>query len=248
MQLQRDSTTKCLRRDDVIELLRAHEADLRKLGVRSLALFGSVVRDEARPDSDVDIMAEYEEGVTLFGLARLNRYLEELLGAEIDLSERKMIHKELQPRIYREAVNVFSSATLEHSVGKPAIAHAPASRPVERDPELSEHGARQLQESSGPKAPQRDGIMKLLQSHERELRKLGVLSLALFGSVARDEGHPNSDVDVMVDLDDGVTLFGFARLNRYLEEILGTRVDLVMRGAIIKELRDRIYGEAVNVI
>lgn len=90
--------------------------------------------------------------------------------------------------------------------------------------------------------------MKLLQSHERELRKLGVLSLALFGSVARDEGHPNSDVDVMVDLDDGVTLFGFARLNRYLEEILGTRVDLVMRGAIIKELRDRIYGEAVNVI
>jgi len=50
-----------------------------------------------------------------------------------------------------------------------------------------------------------------------------------------------------VELERGVTLFGFARLNRYLEKLLDAKVDLVVRRAVIKELRERIYGEAVDV-
>ena len=54
--------TSRLRKDQVLAILSAHQAELRELGVKSLALFGSVARDEARPDSDVDLLIEFEEG------------------------------------------------------------------------------------------------------------------------------------------------------------------------------------------
>ncbi len=107
MQADTSTITKTLRRDDVIKLLQSHAEELKGLGVRSLALFGSVVRGEARPDSDVDIMVELERGVTLFGFARLNRYLEKLLDAKVDLVVRRAVIKELRERIYGEAVDVF---------------------------------------------------------------------------------------------------------------------------------------------
>ncbi|MBI2172139.1 MAG: nucleotidyltransferase family protein [Chloroflexi bacterium] len=96
-----------MRRDDVIKLLQSHQEELKGFGVRSLALFGSLVRDEARPDSDVDLLVEFEVGVTLFDYSRLNRYLEELLGAKVDLVVRRAVIKELQERIYKEALNVL---------------------------------------------------------------------------------------------------------------------------------------------
>lgn len=53
-----------MQRDNVLVVLRQHRATLRTLGVRSLALFGSVARDEATPASDVDVLVEFEPPIT----------------------------------------------------------------------------------------------------------------------------------------------------------------------------------------
>ncbi len=90
-----------------------------------------------------------------------------------------------------------------------------------------------------------EAIRRLAASHP-ELATLGVRSLDLFGSVARGEAGPDSDVDLLVDFDRPVGLFHFFRVQRRLEEILGCKVDLVMRDAVKRQLRDRIFAEAVR--
>ena len=79
-----------------------------------------------------------------------------------------------------------------------------------------------------------------------ELADLGVRSLDLFGSVARGEANADSDVDLLVEFDRPIGLFHFFRVQRRLEEILGARVDLVMRDAVKPQLRERILAEAVR--
>jgi predicted nucleotidyltransferase len=77
---------------------------------------------------------------------------------------------------------------------------------------------------------------------------MGVTSLALFGSAARNESSSESDVDLLVEFDEPVGLFHFFSVQHRLEEILGVRkVDLVQRGALHPALRDRILAEAVHV-
>jgi len=89
----------------------------------------------------------------------------------------------------------------------------------------------------------------VLSDHRDELKRLGVRSLALFGSVARNEAGPTSDVDLLVEFDGRTMgLFGFLEIKEYLEGILGCPVDLVTRAAVIEELKEDIYGEAVNVL
>lgn len=70
-------------------------------------------------------------------------------------------------------------------------------------------------------------IKNLLTSHREQLSQIGGNHLAIFGSVARDEATPDTDVDILVDFDSKKGLFGFADLKFYLEEILGRHVDLV---------------------
>jgi predicted nucleotidyltransferase len=77
---------------------------------------------------------------------------------------------------------------------------------------------------------------------------LGVRELALFGSVARDQAGPDSDVDLLVEFDRPVGMFAFLELKEYLEELLGTPVDLVTRSALKPQLHDRILAEAIGVI
>ncbi len=71
-------------------------------------------------------------------------------------------------------------------------------------------------------------------------------SLDLFGSLARGDAHPASDVDLLVEFNQPVGLFQFFRVQRRLEAILGRRVDLVMKDAIKRQLRTRILAEAVS--
>lgn len=92
----------------------------------------------------------------------------------------------------------------------------------------------------------RDEAILRLNEARPELSTLGVQSLDLFGSVARGESRAGSDVDLLVDFDRPVGLFHFFRVQHRLEEILGCRVDLVMRGAVKRQLRDRILAEAVR--
>ncbi len=93
----------------------------------------------------------------------------------------------------------------------------------------------------------REEAIRRLQSARSELASLGVHSLALFGSVARGDAGAASDVDLLVDFDQPIGLFHFSRVQRRIEEILGCRVDLVMRGAVKRQLRDRIFAEAIRV-
>jgi len=92
----------------------------------------------------------------------------------------------------------------------------------------------------------RGEAIQRLAAARPELATLGVRSLDLFGSVARGEAGPASDVDLLVDFDKPIGLFHFFRVQRRIEEILGSKVDLVMRDAVKRQLRERIFAEAVR--
>ncbi len=79
----------------------------------------------------------------------------------------------------------------------------------------------------------RSETLEILRSHMDELRAIGVVSLSLFGSVARDEAGETSDVDLVVELRRPIGLFQFFRIQHFLEDILNVdRVDLVERSAL----------------
>lgn len=89
---------------EAIRLIEAHRAEFRDLGVRSLSIFGSVARDEARPDSDVDIIAEFDGPIGYFHLFHVRRRLEEILGTTVDLTTPGGLRPELRDGILAEAV------------------------------------------------------------------------------------------------------------------------------------------------
>ncbi len=93
----------------------------------------------------------------------------------------------------------------------------------------------------------REEVQRRLSEHRRELAQLAVRSLDIFGSVARGEATPGSDVDLLVEFDRSIGLFHFFRVQRRLEQILGCGVDLVMRDAVKPQLRDRIFRDAIRV-
>lgn len=92
----------------------------------------------------------------------------------------------------------------------------------------------------------RDDILRILRDHREELQTHGVRSLALFGSAARDEAGPNSDVDLLVEFSQPVGLFEVVRLQLRLEALLGRKVDLVTPDALRTTMRARILSEAIH--
>ncbi len=96
-------------RDEVLERLRDHVDVLRRFGVKSLALFGSVVRDQAKPTSDIDLMVEFHPGQPggLFRYVELKQALEGLLGRPVDLITSGNIKPRLRTRILAECIPVF---------------------------------------------------------------------------------------------------------------------------------------------
>jgi uncharacterized protein len=95
---------------DVISSIRAGESGLRAHGVRSLSLFGSYVREEARPDSDVDLLVEFDRPVGLFQIIRVQLLLEEMLGHNVDLVLRRSLHRSLRDEILHEAEDILAAA------------------------------------------------------------------------------------------------------------------------------------------
>lgn len=94
--------------------------------------------------------------------------------------------------------------------------------------------------------PLRDSVLRTLGAHRADLERYGVRSISLFGSVARGDDAPDSDIDVLVDLERGVTLFGLVRLKAWLETLLGRRVDVVPRDGLRKELRQQVFAEEIR--
>lgn len=88
---------------------------------------------------------------------------------------------------------------------------------------------------------------KILVDHKKDLLRLGVRALFLFGSVARNEGSAKSDVDILIDFDSKKGLFGFVDVRDYREELLDCDVDLVTEPALHPALKKKILKEAKHV-
>ncbi|BAU43412.1 Nucleotidyltransferase domain protein [Leptolyngbya sp. O-77] len=96
-----------MRKQEVLTLLAKHQNTLKDFGVKSLILFGSVARDEARTDSDVDLLVEFDRPVGLFTFVRLKRYLEEILESSVDLGTPDSLKPYLREPVFREAIRAF---------------------------------------------------------------------------------------------------------------------------------------------
>ncbi|HMK91109.1 MAG TPA: nucleotidyltransferase family protein [Methylocystis sp.] len=94
-------------RAQAIGLLRQSKADLAsRYGVTRLALFGSVARDAAREDSDVDILVAFDGPATSQRYFGVQFFLEDLLGRPVDLVTEKALREELRPFVEKEAIRV----------------------------------------------------------------------------------------------------------------------------------------------
>lgn len=91
-------------------------------------------------------------------------------------------------------------------------------------------------------------MLRILKQKNAEMAKnFGVKSLLLFGSVARDEGTPKSDVDLLVEFSRPVGYFGLFALQDYLEDLLGCPVDLGTPDSLKPYIRERVMGESIRV-
>jgi predicted nucleotidyltransferase len=98
-----------MNRDEVINRLRAHEAELKAAGIIRLAVFGSVARGDNSPESDVDLLADFDKTkrYTLLSMGRLENRLADLLGTRVDLSSPEWLKETVRNQILREAVLAF---------------------------------------------------------------------------------------------------------------------------------------------
>ncbi len=95
---------------------------------------------------------------------------------------------------------------------------------------------------------QRNEILETLARHRDTLSQLGVLSLAVFGSVARNEARSDSDVDILIELHPPITFDRYMDVKFYLEDHLNRSVDLVTQKALKPELRAIAEQEAIAVL
>jgi predicted nucleotidyltransferase len=96
-------------RHDIIARLRENEAELRARGVAHAALFGSRARDNARPDSDTDIMIEIDPSahVTLFDYVGLKDFIASLFDGPVDVVNREGLKPYVRPAVTSDAVYAF---------------------------------------------------------------------------------------------------------------------------------------------
>jgi len=92
----------------------------------------------------------------------------------------------------------------------------------------------------------RDAIT-VLRRHEADLRARGIIHAALFGSVARGEARPDSDIDIMIELDPEakIDVFQYAGIKMYIEGLFGTPVDVIDRGALKPSVRLPATNDAI---
>jgi uncharacterized protein len=98
-----------MKRDQIIATLKAAEPELRKRGIRHAALFGSVARGEERPDSDIDILVEFEPGEegSIYDYVRLKEYLAGLFEESVDVIDRDALKPHLRAPASRDTVYAF---------------------------------------------------------------------------------------------------------------------------------------------
>jgi len=98
-----------MKRDDAIRILKQAEPELRARGVLALALFGSTARDEARPDSDVDVLVELDMSrrPTLVDLSGMQFLIADRLGTQADLAIRRNVRSGYRASIEADTIQIF---------------------------------------------------------------------------------------------------------------------------------------------
>ena len=96
-----------MKRDDIIRILQQEIKGLvDRYSISALSVFGSVARDEAREDSDIDILVEFSQPVGLFAFIDLQQNLEALLGRKVDLGTLRSLKPRIKEQVLEEAIRV----------------------------------------------------------------------------------------------------------------------------------------------
>jgi len=108
-QMKLSRKNELMNREQVLATLRAHEPTLKAVGVLHLSLFGSTARGDGRPDSDVDLLAAFDQTrrISLLDVAGIGIQLAELLGQPVDLIEEGTLKPRVRRTVEAEAVRAF---------------------------------------------------------------------------------------------------------------------------------------------
>ena len=91
--------------DEVKNMIKEHKGNLEQdFRVKEIGIFGSYARGEQRDRSDVDVLVEFDEPVSLLGVVKLENYLSDLLHVKVDLVPKKDIRQELREGILKETI------------------------------------------------------------------------------------------------------------------------------------------------
>jgi predicted nucleotidyltransferase len=91
-----------------------------------------------------------------------------------------------------------------------------------------------------------EALKKIVTEETDEIRRQYKAQIkAVFGSYARGDFHTDSDLDLLVDVDPGATLFDLVGLQHFLEDKLGCKVDVGTRNSLREELRAAVFSEAI---
>ena len=93
-------------REEVIRILSEHRGELREMGVRSLAMFGSAARGELRPDSDIDLLTDLEPPYAYDRYVQVKFFIEDLLQRSVDLVMPETLKARIRPYVEKEAIYV----------------------------------------------------------------------------------------------------------------------------------------------
>lgn len=98
-------------REEILQVIRRNQSQIRCLGARRVGLFGSFVRGEQHADSDVDLLVEFEQGQRTFDhFIQLSFLLEDLLGRKVELVTPEALSPHIGPHILREVEYVSLAA------------------------------------------------------------------------------------------------------------------------------------------
>ena len=94
-------------------------------------------------------------------------------------------------------------------------------------------------------------LNEVLQAKKQEILRIakqhGVIRIRTFGSVARGEATEKSDIDFLIQLEEGRSLLDLIGFRQDLEDLFGRKVDVVSEGGVSPYLKDRIFREAVSL-
>ncbi|QDZ41174.1 nucleotidyltransferase family protein [Euhalothece natronophila Z-M001] len=96
-----------MNRQEILHKITTHQSQLEALGIKSLELFGSVAKNNTHINSDIDLLAEFSQPISLFQFIRIKLYLQDILGHPVDLGTREALKENLRQPILQELIRVF---------------------------------------------------------------------------------------------------------------------------------------------